>query len=163
MKHDIYISEENGCELSGGEAEYIKKCVETALSAEDVTVGCEINILLTDDEGIREINRSMREIDKATDVLSFPMFDLTPGAELSGVLTDPETGLFPLGDIALSIERARAQAAEYGHGENREIGYLVVHSILHLLGYDHTDDGVQKAQMRAREKTIMLMVEGSVI
>lgn len=160
MKHDILIT----ADTSGinGEVEvYITKCVNAALEAENVEIGCEISILLTDDDGIAAINRTMRGIDKATDVLSFPMFDLTPGQSYDKVLTDPETGLFPLGDMALSVERARAQALEYGHSEKREIGYLTVHSVLHLLGYDHIGGGEQKARMREREEAIMSSIEGN--
>ena len=95
-------------------------------------------------------------MDKPTDVLSFPMFELTPGVvpTMQDVEADPETGLVPLGDMVLSVERAQAQGEEYGHGE-RELAYLAVHSILHLLGYDHLDEGPMKAQMRAREEAIL--------
>ena len=97
----------------------------------------------------------MREVDRPTDVLSFPAFDLTPG-ELPGPEdADPGTGLVPLGDMVISMERVAAQAKEYGHSNRRELAYLTVHSVLHLLGYDHLDEGPQKAQMRAREEAIM--------
>ena len=133
----------------------LRHTVNTALAAEGVTLRCEINILLTDDEGIREVNRTMREIDRATDVLSFPMFDLTPGEHPGEEDADPDTGLVPLGDMCISLERAKAQAAEYGHSFEREVCYLSVHSVLHLLGYDHLDEGEMKRQMRAREEEIM--------
>ncbi len=134
----------------------IEECVDATLSAENISVPCEINVLITNDKGIRAINNGSRNIDKATDVLSFPMFSLeagNPPAEWSGYI-DPETGLCPLGDMAISLERAVAQAKEYGHSVRREVGYLTIHSILHLLGYDHLDEGEQKAQMRAREEAI---------
>ena len=133
----------------------LRHTVNTALAAEGVTLRCEINILLTDDEGIREVNRTMREIDRATDVLSFPMFDLAPGEHPGEEDADPDTGLVPLGDMCISLERAKAQAAEYGHSFEREVCYLSVHSVLHLLGYDHLDEGEMKRQMRAREEEIM--------
>ena len=133
----------------------LRHTVNTALAAEGVTLRCEINILLTDDEGIREVNRTMREIDRATDVLSFPMFDLAPGEHPDEADADPDTGLVPLGDMCISVERAKAQAAEYGHSFRREICYLCVHSVLHLLGYDHLDEGEMKRQMRQREEEIM--------
>ena len=133
----------------------LRHTVNTALAAEGVTLRCEVNILLTDDEGIREVNRTMREIDRATDVLSFPMFDLTPGEHPGEEDADPDTGLVPLGDMCISLERAKAQAAEYGHSFEREVCYLSVHSVLHLLGYDHLDEGEMKRQMRAREEEIM--------
>ena len=134
----------------------IRKCIDTTLGEEGIAAPCEINVLLTDDKGIKSINLASRQIDKATDVLSFPMFSLeagNPPADWTEYL-DPETGLCPLGDMVISLERAEAQAKEYGHSLRREIGYLTVHSILHLLGYDHLDEGPQKAQMRAREEAI---------
>ena len=97
----------------------------------------------------------MREIDRATDVLSFPMFDLAPGEHPGEEDADPDTGLVPLGDMCISLQRARAQAQEYGHSFEREVCYLCVHSVLHLLGYDHLDEGEMKRQMRTREEEIM--------
>ena len=135
----------------------IREAIRATLAAEGISAECEINVLLTNDSGIREINRIQRQLDKATDVLSFPMFDLTPGnfpRDCQSML-DPETGYLPLGDMVISLERAKAQAEEYGHSIRREVGYLTVHSILHLLGYDHLDEGEMKRQMRAREESIM--------
>ena len=135
----------------------IRTCINAVLKAEGVTAKCEINVLVTDDAGIREINRTSRNIDSATDVLSFPMFELAPG-ELPADWTeyeDPDTGLVPLGDMVISMEHMAAQAKEYGHSNRRELAYLVVHSMLHLLGYDHLDEGPQKRQMRAREEAIL--------
>lgn len=140
----------------------IQKCIEAALDAEGVTVPCEINVFVTNDKGIRAINKASRDIDSPTDVLSFPMFDLEAGSppdNWDGYL-DPETGMCPLGDMAISLERAVAQAKEYGHTTRREVGYLTIHSILHLLGYDHMDDGEQKTQMRQREETIAAGIPG---
>lgn len=140
----------------------IRKCVEATLNAEGVNVPCEINVFVTNDNGIRAINSASRNIDKATDVLSFPMFQLEPG-QLPDDWTeylDPETDMCPLGDMAISLERAIAQAKEFGHSTRREIGYLTIHSMLHLLGYDHLDEGEQKAQMRNREETIAASIPG---
>lgn len=140
----------------------IQKCVEATLKAEHVEVPSEINVFVTNDKGIRAINSASRNIDKATDVLSFPMFQLTPG-ELPGdweEYLDPETDLCPLGDMAISLERAIAQAKEFGHSTRREIGYLTIHSMLHLLGYDHLDEGPMKAQMRSREEAIAATIPG---
>ena len=137
----------------------IRECVEAVLAAEKVQIPCEINVLITDDKGIHAINLASRNIDSATDVLSFPMFALTPGEPPCGEdMVDPETELCPLGDMAISLERAEAQAKEFGHSARREIGYLTIHSMLHLLGYDHLDEGEQKAQMRSREETIAATV-----
>ena len=134
----------------------ISQCVEATLKAESIAAPCEINVLVTNDKGIRAINKASRQIDKATDVLSFPMFDLEAGNPPQDweAYMDPETGLCPLGDMAISLERAIAQSKEFGHSIRREVGYLTIHSMLHLLGYDHMDDGPQKAQMRAREEKI---------
>lgn len=134
----------------------ISKCIESTLSAENITVPCEINVLVTNDKGIRAINQASRGLDKPTDVLSFPMFELEAGnpPENWDAYMDPETDLCPLGDMAISLERAVAQAKEYGHSTRREVGYLTIHSMLHLLGYDHLDEGPMKAQMRSREEDI---------
>ena len=134
----------------------IKKCIHATLDAERISVPCEINVLVTDDAGIRIINRESRDLDKPTDVLSFPMFQLTPGNPPTDWLEyeDPATGLVPLGDMCISLERAIAQAAEFGHSTRREVGYLTIHSMLHLLGYDHLDEGEMKKQMRGREEAI---------
>lgn len=134
----------------------IKECIYTALQEEKIPVPCEINVLVTNDQGIHAINRASRNIDKPTDVLSFPMFQFTPSElpEDWELYLDPETGLCPLGDMAISLERAIAQAKEFGHSTRREIGYLTIHSILHLLGYDHLDEGTKKAIMRSREEAI---------
>ena len=135
----------------------IRGCIQETLRAEGIDVRCEINVLVTDDAGIRIINRESRSLDKPTDVLSFPMFQLEPGKlpESWEEYRDPETGRVPLGDMCISLERAMEQANEFGHGIKREIGYLTVHSVLHLLGYDHLDEGPMKRQMRRQEETIM--------
>ena len=157
MNHHIVISFDKHRLDSVGLNLHLRNCIRAALEAQSVPVPCEINVLVTDDEGIRAVNRAYRQVDAATDVLSFPMFDFTPG-ELPSDLTpylDAQTGLLPLGDMAISLPRAKAQAREYGHSLKREIGYLSVHSVLHLLGYDHMDEGPMKALMRAKEEEIM--------
>ena len=111
---------------------------------EEVDKPSEICVTLTDDAGIHEINLENRGIDRPTDVLSFPIGEL-----------DYDTGRIFLGDMVLSLERAEAQSVEYGGTFEHEVQYLTVHSVLHLLGYDHLDEGEQKAAMRAREKEIM--------
>ena len=134
----------------------LDRVISATLEAEGVALPCEISVLLTDDAGIRQINADMRNIDRATDVLSFPMFDLTPGQPPEDEEDlDPETGLCPLGDMCISLERAAAQAREFGHSLEREVSYLAVHSVLHLLGYDHLDEGPMKRQMREREEAIL--------
>jgi len=133
----------------------IRKTIRTALACEGVEAPCEIDVLVTDDEGIHAINREQRDVDAPTDVLSFPAFDLKPGEIPGEEDADPGTGLIPLGDMVLSYERVAAQAKEYGHTRRRELSYLVTHSVLHLLGYDHMDEGEQKALMRAHEEIVM--------
>ena len=140
----------------------IKTCINETLKAERISVPCEINVLVTNDEGIRIVNRTSRDLDKATDVLSFPMFQLEAGNPPADWIDfqDPATGLCPLGDMCISLERAVAQAQEFGHSTRREVGYLTIHSVLHLLGYDHLDEGKQKKQMRAREEAIAGTIKG---
>ena len=154
-RHYIPITADVPGAVSESNCALIRKVIRTALAAEGVDFPCEVDVLLTNDSGIHAINREMRQVDRPTDVLSFPEFDLTPG-ELPGPEdADLGTGLVPLGDMVISMERVAAQAREYGHSNRRELSYLVVHSVLHLLGYDHLDEGPQKAQMRAREEAIL--------
>lgn len=132
------------------------RAVKAALREEGVDCGCAVSVLLTDDAGIHEINRAQRGVDSATDVLSFPLNELEPGRFDADVCEyDYGSELVLLGDMVLSLERCRAQALEYGHSFAREVSYLAVHSTLHLLGYDHVDEGGQKALMRRREEVIM--------
>ena len=157
MKHQISVHSDIPHINTPALTAHIKRCIRGALEQEGVTVPCEINVLLTNNPGIREINRELRDVDRETDVLSFPMFELTPGEFPEDVsdLLDPGSSLLPLGDMALSVEQIKSQAEEFGHSQEREIGYLTVHSVLHLLGYDHLDEGPMKKQMRAREDAIM--------
>ena len=137
-------------------ASLIRKAAEKALAAENVQVPCLISVMLTDEEGIHRVNREFRGVDRETDVLSFPLNELTPGAfDPETCERDWETGAVMLGDMMISIPACEKQGEEFGHGFEREIQFLTVHSVLHLLGYDHVDEGEQKRQMRAREKAIM--------
>ena len=143
-------------------ASHISKCIAATLEAEKIHVPCEINVLITDDVGIHGVNLASRQIDRPTDVLSFPMFQLEPGNPPTDweEYKDPETDLVPLGDMCISLERARQQAKEFGHSVKREVGYLTIHSVLHLLGYDHLDEGPMKKQMREREEAIVATIPG---
>ena len=132
MQHKFYIYREKRGLDHPETAALVKKAAAAALRAEGVDEPCEIGVTLTNDEGIHAINREQRGVDRPTDVLSFP-----------------------IGDMVLSLERAEAQGEEYGGGFKHEVQYLTVHSVLHLLGYDHLDEGEEKAKMRAREKAIM--------
>ena len=154
-RHYIPITADVPGAASESNCALIRKVIRTALTAEGVDFPCEVDVLLTNDSGIHAINREMRQVDDATDVLSFPEFDLRPGELPSAEDADPGTDLVPLGDMVISMEHVAAQAKEYGHSNRRELAYIVVHSVLHLLGYDHQDEGPQKARMRAREEAIL--------
>ena len=153
MEHEVYIDAE--VETPAAVEEQIRRSVLTALEEEQVDVPCIVAVCVTDDGGIHQTNLEMRGVDRPTDVLSFPMFELKPGEKPRAEWAEPDTDKVPLGDMMLSLERARAQAEEFGHSPEREVCYLAVHSVLHLLGYDHLDEGPMKARMRAREETIL--------
>lgn len=138
-------------------AHLIKRCIRTALACEKVPFRVKVNVTVTDNEGIKALNSEHRGIDSATDVLSFPLLDWRDGkGEMPQKYEyDPDSRCVELGDVVLSHERAIAQAREYGHSPERECGYLTVHSILHLLGYDHVDDEPRRRLMRGREESIM--------
>ena len=140
-------------------ARYVKKAVAATLAAEGVDEACAVEILLTDDAKIHEINREHRGVDRPTDVLSFPLNELRPGAFDADLCEyDYERECLLLGDMVISMERCAAQAEEFGHSFAHEVTYLAVHSTLHLLGYDHEDEGEQKKQMRTREKEILKLL-----
>lgn len=154
MDHTIIVSSEWEGDTTELEA-LLQRVIPAALEAEGVALPCEVDVLLTDDQGIRAINLDQRGVDSPTDVLSFPMLELAPGDKPAEGDAEPGSGLIPLGDMVLNLDRVRSQGEEYGHGPTREAAYLAVHSVLHLLGYDHMDDGPMKAQMRAREEAIL--------
>ena len=156
MKHTVILSREAANLGHRNAAALIKKAVNMTLDAEGIDQACQISVMLTDEEGIRRVNREFRGVDAATDVLSFPMNELVPGEfDAEDCERDLDTGDILLGDMMISLPRCEQQGEEFGHGFEREIMYLSVHSVLHLLGYDHLDEGEQRAQMRAREKAIM--------
>ncbi len=153
-EHNISIVSENASEEA---IEQIKRAIVSALDFEGVTQKCDICVMLTDNEGIRELNAEMRNVDKPTDVLSFPMLELQPGQaiEPSPLELDPETGAVLLGDIAISTEKAKSQAEEFGHSYERELSFLAVHSTLHLLGYDHEKSKEDEELHFSRQKEIL--------
>ena len=139
----------------------LKNVIEFALKEEEVDVECEVSLLFVDNDEMREINNETRGIDRATDVLSFPMLDyenkkvfkeMYKNYEFSQSDCDGEE--LVLGDVVLSLERALEQSKEFNHSFEREASYLVVHSILHLLGYDHMEED-DKVIMRKREEEIL--------
>jgi len=156
MDNEIYVSREVRNLGHNESAALIKKAVNMALEAEKVDVPCIVSVMLTDEEGIRAVNKEFRNVDSTPDVLSFPMNELVPGKfNVDDCERDMDTGAVLLGDMMISVPRCEKQGEEFGHGYKREIMYLTVHSILHLLGYDHIDEGEMKKQMRAREKKII--------
>ena len=127
----------------------IEKAIRGTLECENFDRDVIVSVTFTDNEGIREKNREFRDIDRATDVLSFPMYDMANGDM-------PEEGMdCELGDIVLSLERAAEQAVEFGHSYERECAFLTVHSMLHLLGYDHVNSQEEDEDMRAHQRVIM--------
>ncbi len=140
---------------SKGTCALLRRAIRETLACQGVALPCEVDVLLTDDAGIRAINRDARQVDRPTDVLSFPALELEEGDKPTAADADPGSGLIPLGDMVISAERAAAQAREYGHSRSREMAYLAVHSTLHLLGYDHLDEGPRKARMRRAEEAVM--------
>ena len=129
----------------------IREAVEATLDFEDYRNTCEVSVTFTDNEGIRELNNKFRQIDRPTDVLSFPLFDFEGDTEEPPV----DEIMNMLGDIVISLERAHEQADEFGHSFEREVAFLTVHSMLHLLGYDHEISEEDDKNMRARQSEIM--------
>lgn len=136
----------------------INTCIQNALKIQNQPDYIEVEVMFVEDEEIREINRENRNVDKVTDVLSFPSLDLTYGEiidkENFKAEIDYETGNIMLGSIVICLDQAKRQAEEYNHSLTREVAYLTVHGILHLLGYDHMEDD-EKAIMREREEKIL--------
>ncbi len=127
----------------------VRRCCHAVLVQEKFEGSAEISVTFVDDEQIKELNKTHRNIDKATDVLSFPLGE-------NGVYDiNHETGAKMLGDIVISMERAVAQAEEYGHPLQREVAFLTVHSMLHLLGYDHVNGGLEAVHMREKEEAVL--------
>lgn len=129
--------------------ELLRRVVQRAVAGEGLDGSYQVTVTLVSDDEIRDLNKTHRGKDEVTDVLSFP---LTEGDTASFVL--PDEVPTHLGDVVVSTDRARAQAAELGHSFERELAYLAVHGTLHLLGYDHEDDG-EKVRMRAREEDVL--------
>lgn len=140
--------------------EIIGNVVEEALDYVECPYDAEVNVLLTDNEGIRQINLDMRQIDSPTDVLSFPMCDFETPGDFSGLEDTPEeyfnpdTGELMLGDIVISVEKVKEQAEKYGHSETRELAFLVAHSMLHLSGYDHMEEE-ERLEMERMQREIL--------
>ena len=137
------------------QAELLKKTVFTCLGDENINIGCELNIMITDDSSIQQINRQFRNIDKPTDVLSFPLVYMKEGRILSeNGDYDLDEGLLLLGDIVISMETALRQAEQYGHSVERELAFLTSHGVFHLLGYDHMEKN-EEAIMLAKQEAVL--------
>ncbi len=138
----------------------IRDIIPAALDYEGCPYEAEVNVLLTDNEAIHEINLEQRGIDAPTDVLSFPMIEFEREADFSHVedaaedYFNLETGELMLGDIVISVEKVVEQAEKYGHSQDRELAFLVAHSMLHLCGYDHMDDG-EREVMEEKQREIL--------
>ena len=149
MKVKVKITNAQKSVLPVGTKLLVRKACIATLIEENFNDNAEVEVTFVDDNQIKEYNKEYRDIDKSTDVLSFPLGE-------DGIYdTNPQTNNKMLGDIVISVEHAIAQGELYGHGLRREIAYLTVHSMLHLLGYDHIDEGIQKAIMREKEETIL--------
>lgn len=139
MVEFIVENEYNGPEITDKQLAELKSVCEKVMETEECDFDAEISFTFTDNEGIHEINREYRGIDRATDVLSFPMLEFDESDEADAEF-ETEDGLVMLGDIVISVERAKEQAKELNHSLRRELAFLTAHSMLHLLGYDHVDD-----------------------
>lgn len=150
MKIYIYLSNEQDKVAVPEDAEkLIEMCAVGALKEEGIEDDAELSVTLTDNENIRALNNEHRGIDRATDVLSFPLGDE------NGFDTDPETGAILLGDIVISMERAKEQAEEYGHSFRREFAFLLTHSLFHLLGYDHVNSEEEERIMFGKQEKVL--------
>jgi len=148
-------NEQNIAKIEDSCVKLLEKTAIACLNAENFTIGCEINILISDDASVRKINREFRNIDLPTDVLSFPMADMENGRLLSADGDyDLDEGLLLLGDIVISIETASTQAQQYEHSLERELAFLTSHGMFHLLGYDH---------MKKDEESVMLSKQEAVL
>ncbi len=155
----IYIEKETEIPLDFDYESLIQIVVRYALDYEACPYEAEVNVVLTDDPSICEINREYRQMDRPTDVLSFPMLEYVNPGNFDGLedmdeYFNPETGELVLGDIMISLEKVKEQAKEYGHSQQRELGFLVAHSMLHLFGYDHMEQQ-DRDEMERRQSEIL--------
>lgn len=145
----IITNDQNTVKIPSGMRLLIRRCCNAVLLMEQFEDSAEISVRFVDNEQIRELNGEYRDIDRATDVLSFPLGE-------NGVYDhNPSSGAALLGDIVISMQRAMEQAEEYGHSLDREVAFLTVHSMLHLLGYDHVNGGLEALRMREKEETVL--------
>ena len=146
----IYFTNDTDSPVTYRLKKLLRAAVVASLEYEGFCNDCQVSLTFTDNEGIRELNKQYRGIDKETDVLSFPLTDFEGGEEPP--TDEPEVSL---GDIVISLDKARTQADEFGHSFEREVAFLCVHSMLHLLGYDHVNSEAEDEEMRSRQRDIM--------
>ena len=151
----VITNEQEKIEVTPEIEDVIKKVAAAAAELEECNFDSEISVTLVDNEEIHAINLEHRNIDRPTDVLSFPMLEFDENDEVADCEFDMDGELVLLGDIVISMERAAEQAAEYGHSLIREVGFLTAHSMLHLFGYDHVDDPEGERVMREKEEKIL--------
>ena len=145
-----FMNAQDGKTVTYGLKHLVRRAVVSTLAYEGFSNPCQVSVTFTDNEGIRKLNETYRGIDRETDVLSFPLTDYEGGEEPP--MDEPEVSL---GDIVLSLEKAETQAAEYGHSFEREAAFLCVHSMLHLLGYDHVNGEEEEREMRQKQTEIL--------
>ena len=155
MTEILMENNQNAIEITEEINDAIKKAIEASLKYENCDFDAELSVTIVDNEEIREINNEHRGIDKATDVLSFPMLEFDEDGNAIECEYDFSDDTVILGDIVISAERAKEQAEELGHSFIREMAFLTVHSMLHLLGYDHVDDPEGEAEMIRKQKEIL--------
>ena len=155
MTEILMENNQNAIEITEEINDAIKKAIEASLKYENCDFDAELSVTIVDNEEIREINNEHRGIDKATDVLSFPMLEFDEDGNAIECEYDFSDDTVILGDIVISAERAKEQAEELGHSFIREMAFLTVHSMLHLLGYDHVDDPEGEAEMIRKQKDIL--------
>jgi probable rRNA maturation factor len=153
MKLTVYFENQAEEKITYKLKMLLRRAIEQTLVCEQYGNDLQLSVTLTDDEGIRELNARFRGIDAPTDVLSFPLFDFEGDCEEPPI--DELDMDHMLGDIVLNLDRARAQAEEFGHSTDREMAFLTVHSMLHLLGYDHETGEEDEAEMRERQRAVM--------
>lgn len=145
----IISNQQKAVKIPTGVRMLVRRCCHAVLIQENFEGSAEISVTFVDDKQIQELNKKHRNLDQPTDVLSFPL------GENGKYDVNPDTGAKMLGDIVISMERAVAQAEQYDHPLQREIAFLTVHSMLHLLGYDHVDGGLQAVHMREKEEAVL--------
>lgn len=162
MNMGILFEKEVDEEIAFDYEELLSKVIEAAVASEKCPYACEVNLTLTDNDGIRRLNQEFRELDVPTDVLSFPMVDYEGAGDFSHLDTPEAKNMYfnleseelLLGDIVISLERAKEQAQEYGHSLERELAFLTAHSMLHLMGYDHIEDEEREVMEQKQEQIL---------